>query len=218
MHFLHTSSILSVSLFEITKMALAKRYAHCCFVKCDDWRSGGLKQIRIRVPTAAGRTFFVLRAMRGDATFAIWWESLCENRYFGGDKILKLQKKSCSHVGLARRNFENHEREKNVRILQWFSFNFEDENLMMPNLRSEVKNANGVNTVEGFTIEKTILAWEVLKNSRMCTGTATAARKKKVSAVMHGSADSLELRKSQAGTTNMQKSDLPLAFWAHQIS
>ena len=58
MHFLHTSSILSVSLFEIAKLALAKRYAHCCFVNNDACRVGGLKKIRIRVPTAAGRTFF----------------------------------------------------------------------------------------------------------------------------------------------------------------
>ena len=42
MHFLHTSSILSVSLFEIAKLALAKRYAHCCFVNSDACRLGGV--------------------------------------------------------------------------------------------------------------------------------------------------------------------------------
>ena len=49
---------------------------------------------------------------------------------------------------------------------------------MMPNWKSEVKNANGVNTFDGAPLEKTILAWEVLKKSRMCTGMRTAARKK----------------------------------------
>ena len=57
MHFLHTSSILSVSLFEIAKLALAKRYAHCCFVNSDACRLGGLLKNRIRAPTVAGRTF-----------------------------------------------------------------------------------------------------------------------------------------------------------------
>ena len=42
MHFLHTSSILSVSLFEIAKLALAKHYAHCCFVNSDACRLGGV--------------------------------------------------------------------------------------------------------------------------------------------------------------------------------
>ena len=51
MHFLHTSSILSVSLFEIAKSALAKRYAHCCFVKSDACRLGGVKKIGIGAPT-----------------------------------------------------------------------------------------------------------------------------------------------------------------------
>ena len=45
MHFLHTSSILSVSLFEIAKLALAKRYAHCCFVNSDACRLGGVEKI-----------------------------------------------------------------------------------------------------------------------------------------------------------------------------
>ena len=40
--FLHTSSILSVSLFEIAKLALAKHYAHCCLVNSDACRLGGV--------------------------------------------------------------------------------------------------------------------------------------------------------------------------------
>ena len=49
---------------------------------------------------------------------------------------------------------------------------------MMHDRRSEVKNANGVNILEGAPLKKTILAVEVLKKTRMCIGTATAARKK----------------------------------------
>ena len=48
----------------------------------------------------------------------------------------------------------------------------------MPDRMSEVKNANGDHTCADEAMRKTILAWEVLKKSRMCTGTATAARKK----------------------------------------
>ena len=81
-------------------------------------------------------------------------------------------------MGLARRNLENLEREKTVRILQWFSFKFDDVKMMMTNLKPEVKNANGVNIFQVFTSEKTILNWEVLQKPRMCTGTLTAARKK----------------------------------------
>ena len=44
------------------------------------------------------------------------------------------------------------------------------------------------------------------------------SEKKKVSGVMRGSADSLILQKSNARTMKMRKSDLWLAFCAHQIS
>ena len=57
-------------------------------------------------------------------------------------------------MGLARRNLENLEREKTVRILQGFSFKFDDVKMMMTNLKPEVKNANGVNTFQVFTSEK----------------------------------------------------------------
>ena len=120
-------------------------------------------------------------------------------------------------MGLARRNFENLEREKTVKIMQGFSFEFEEAKMMVAILVPEMKNANGVNTFGGAQLGKTVLAWEVLQKSRMCTGTRTAARKK-VNGVMRGSADSLKFKKSQAGTAKMQKSDLWLAFCAHQIS
>ena len=44
MHFLNTSRILSVSLFDFAKLALAKRYAHCCFVNSDAFRLGGVEK------------------------------------------------------------------------------------------------------------------------------------------------------------------------------
>ena len=50
--------------------------------------------------------------------------------------------------------------------------------MMVAILVPEVKSANGVNIFSVFTSEKTILTGEVLKKSRMCTGTRTAARKK----------------------------------------
>ena len=49
---------------------------------------------------------------------------------------------------------------------------------MMHDRRPEVKSVDAVDTFEGEPLKKTILAGEVLKKTRMCTGTATAARKK----------------------------------------
>ena len=70
---------------------------------------------------------------------------------------------------------------------------------MMHDRRPEVKSVDAVNTFDAAPLEKkTTLAGEVLKKTRMCSGTRTAARKK-VSGVMRGSADSLKLRKSQSG-------------------
>ena len=57
-------------------------------------------------------------------------------------------------MGLARRNLENHERDKTVKIMHGFSFEIEDVILMMHDRRSEVKNANGVNTFDGAPLEK----------------------------------------------------------------
>ena len=45
MHFLHTSSILRVSLFDFAKLTLAKRYAHCQFVNNDACRLGGVEKV-----------------------------------------------------------------------------------------------------------------------------------------------------------------------------
>ena len=49
-------------------------------------------------------------------------------------------------MGLARRNFENPEREKTVKIMQGFSFKIEEAKMMVAILVPEVKSANGVNT------------------------------------------------------------------------
>ena len=49
---------------------------------------------------------------------------------------------------------------------------------MMPNWKSEVKNANGDHTFADEAMRITLLAWEVLKKTRMCTGMRTAAKKK----------------------------------------
>ena len=51
--------------------------------------------------------------------------------------------------------------------------------MMVANLMPEVKNLDADHTFGDEAMEKTILAWEVLKKSRMCTGMRTAARKKK---------------------------------------
>ena len=64
---------------------------------------------------------------------------------------------------MARRNLENHERDKTVKIMQGFSFEFEEAKMMVAILVPEVKSANGVNTFSVFTSEKTILTGEVLK-------------------------------------------------------
>ena len=80
-------------------------------------------------------------------------------------------------MGLARRNFENHERDKTVKIIQGFSFEFEDAKMMMAHLVPGMKTLDADHTFDDAASEKAILAWEVLQKSRMCTGTLTAARK-----------------------------------------
>ena len=59
------------------------------------------------------------------------------------------------------------------------SFNLEEAKMMVANLMPEVKNLDADHTFGDEAMKKTILAWEVLKKSRMCTGMRTAARKKK---------------------------------------
>ena len=71
-------------------------------------------------------------------------------------------------MGLARRNLENLERDKTVKIMQGFSFEFEEAKMMVAILVPEVKSANGVNTFQVFTSEKTILTWEVLQKLSVC--------------------------------------------------
>ncbi len=81
-------------------------------------------------------------------------------------------------MGLARRNLENHERDKTVKIMQRFSFDFEEAKVMIANLVPGVKNLDADHTFYDEAMKITIIAWEVLQKSRMCTGTLTAARKK----------------------------------------
>ena len=62
--------------------------------------------------------------------------------------------------------------------MQRFSFDFEEAKVMIANLVPGVKNLDADHTFDDEAMNKTILAWEVLQKSRMCTGTLTAARKK----------------------------------------
>ena len=57
-------------------------------------------------------------------------------------------------MGLARRNLENLERDKTVKIMQGFSFKIEEAKMMVAILVPEVKSANGVNIFQVFTSEK----------------------------------------------------------------
>ena len=81
-------------------------------------------------------------------------------------------------MGLARRNLENRERDKTVKIMQGFSFEFEEAKMMVAILVPEVKNANGVNTFEVFTSGKRILNWEVLKKQECVLAPARQQEKK----------------------------------------
>ena len=142
------------------------------------------------------RSFYFRRPVRTGVHFVT-----CNENPWARIEVLMMskswngKKKWCSHVGLAHRNLENRERGKTVKILQWFSFNLEEAKMMVANLMPEVKNLDADHTFGDEAMKKTILAWEVLKKSRMCTGMRTAARKK-VSATMRGSTDSLKFRKS----------------------
>ena len=57
-------------------------------------------------------------------------------------------------MGLARRNFENLERDKTVKIMQGFSFEFEEAKMMVAILVHELKSANGVNIFLGLHLRK----------------------------------------------------------------
>ena len=52
--------------------------------------------------------------------------------------------------------------------MQGFSFEFEEAKMMVAILVPEVKSANGVNTFQVFTSEKTILIGEVLQKLMIC--------------------------------------------------
>ena len=46
------------------------------------------------------------------------------------------------------RTFENHERDKTVKIMWGFSFEMEEAKVMVAKFVPEMKSANGVNTLE----------------------------------------------------------------------
>ena len=75
--------------------------------------------------------------------------------------------------------------------------------MMMTDLVPEVKNLDADHAFDDEAMRKTILAGEVLKKQH-CVLARGRQQEKKVSGTMRGGADSLKLRKSQAGTTKTQ--------------
>ena len=106
-------------------------------------------------------------------------------------------------MGLARRNLENHERDKTVKIMQRFSFDFEEAKVMIANLVPGVKNLDADHTFYDEAMKKRFSLGRCCKNQE-CVLAPSRQQEKTMSGVMRGSADSLKLRKSQAGTTKMQ--------------
>ena len=88
----------------------------------------------------------MIGAERGDANSGIRRHLPGGNLAFDNPKILKWKKNDAETIGLARRNLENHERDKTVKIMHGFSFEFEEAKMMVAILVPEVKSANGVNT------------------------------------------------------------------------
>ena len=120
-------------------------------------------------------------------------------------------------MGVARSNLENHARDKSVAILQCFSCNVEGMKLMIAKPRPEVKSVDAVVTCYAATLRTEIIAREVVQHSRMCTAMHELARTK-LSGAMRGSANSCFLNTSNARTLKLVKTDLWLAFCAHQNS
>ena len=82
-------------------------------------------------------------------------------------------------IGLARRNLENHERDKTVKIMQGFSFEFEEAKMIVAILVPEVKSANGVNTFSVFTSEKNDSHWGGVENIKNVYWHGHGSKKKK---------------------------------------
>ena len=74
----------------------------------------------------------------------------------------------------------------------------------MTHLKPEVKNASGDHTFADEAMRITLLAWEVLKKTRICTGTRTAARKKSDRRNAWG-CRSLEIQDVPSGTNENAK-------------
>ena len=65
-------------ILKFIKLALAKRYAHCCFVQTDACRWGGVQKSRIGIPTHYGAHYFLcsppragMRKIACDATSCV---------------------------------------------------------------------------------------------------------------------------------------------------
>ena len=81
-----------------------------------------------------------------------------------------MSKKNSSLVGLARSDFETHARMKSVENAQSFSCRFASVTLMNTNSKPEVKSVDASVTVNVVATESKLLAREVVRHSRICTG------------------------------------------------
>ena len=80
------------------------------------------------------------------------------------------KKKHSSRVGLARSDFEKHARMKSVENVQYFSCIFASVTLMITNSKPEVKSVDASVTFNVVATESKLLAREVVRHSRICTG------------------------------------------------
>ena len=67
-------------------------------------------------------------------------------------------------MGLARRNLENHERDKTVKIMQRFSFDFEEAKVMIANLVAGVKNLDADHNFDDAAMKKRFSLERCCKN------------------------------------------------------
>ena len=80
------------------------------------------------------------------------------------------KKKHSSRVGLARSDFEKHARLKSVENVQSVSCRFASVTLMITNSKPEVKSVDASVTFNVVATESKLLAREVVRHSRICTG------------------------------------------------
>ena len=80
------------------------------------------------------------------------------------------KKKHSSRVGLARSDFEKHARMNSVENVQSCSCIFASVTLMITNSKPEVKSVDASVTFNVVATESKLLAREVVRHSRICTG------------------------------------------------